>query len=165
MELDIVDIRKPEDVNFILGQAHFIKSVEDIYEAVVNSVPQAKFGVAFCEASGPCLIRLEGNDEEMISLARENMSRVACGHSFGIFMRDCYPINLLSAVKAVPEVANVFCASSNPVKVVVAESGFDGGEAGRGIMGVIDGFKPKGVEDDADAKKRTEFLRMIGYKR
>ncbi len=163
MEIKEVEIKKPDDMNFILGQTHFIKSVEDLYEAMVN-VPNAKFGIAFCEASGPCLIRAEGNDEELKKLAIDNAMAIGAGHSFIIFMRDCYPINVLNAIKNVPEVCRIYCATANPTKVLVYESNM-GSEKGRAILGVIDGYMPKGTESEDDVKKRKEFLRAIGYKR
>ncbi|HHF56183.1 MAG TPA: hypothetical protein ENL42_04635 [Thermoplasmatales archaeon] len=158
-----IEIEKPEDVNFILGQSHFIKSVEDLYEVMAN-VPNAKFGIAFCEASGPCLIRYDGNDEEMIQLAIKNAEKIAAGHSFIIFMKNCYPINVLNAVKNVPEVCRIFCATANPTKVLIYETK-NGEDVGRAIIGVVDGYKSKGIEDEEDKKKRHSFLRDIGYKR
>jgi len=163
MEIEEVAIEKPDDMNFILGQSHFIKTVEDVYEALVN-VPGAKFGLAFCEASGPRLVRSDGNDEELQKLAIDNAQRIGTGHSFIIFLRDCFPINVLNAIKNVPEVCRIFCATANPTKVLVAESD-NAGETGRGILGVIDGFTPKDVEDDDEVMERKEFLRTIGYKR
>ena len=160
MELKLVPLEIPENGNLILGQTHFIKSVEDIYEAIVNTVPQMKFGVAFNEASGPCLTRVDGNDGELKAMAMRNASAVAAGHIFVVAMRDGYPINVLGRIKDVPEVCSIFCATANPVQVVVAES-----EQGRGVLGVIDGVPPKGVETAEDAEKRRAFLRMIGYKR
>jgi adenosine/AMP kinase len=160
MELTVVDIEKPEEVNFILGQTHFIKSVEDLHEALVTAVPGIKFGLAFCEASGACLVRWTGTDEAMIELARRNALALAAGHSFIIFLGEgFYPINVLNAVKLVPEVCHVFCATANPAQVVLAET-----EQGRGILGVVDGFKPKGVEADDGIAWRKGFLRKIGYK-
>ena len=159
MELRSVRITKPAEVNFILGQAHFIKTVEDLHETAVSSVPGIKFGLAFCEASGACLIRCSGNDDEMIALAKTNAGAIAAGHTFIMFMREAFPINLLNAVKGVPEVCGIFCATANDVEVVVAES-----EKGRGILGVIDGEKPKGVEQEKDRAWRHELLRKIGYK-
>jgi|UniRef100_A0A7C3WV61 adenosine/AMP kinase len=159
MEIQIVEIEKPEDVNLILGQSHFIKTVEDLYEAIVNSVPSAKFGIAFCEASGPSLIRHIGTDQEMEELAIKNMQKIAAGHTFIIFIKNFYPINVLNAIKQVPEVVNIFSATANPLKVIVADDGI-----GRGVLGVIDGVKPKGVEGEEDIKHRKEFLRKIGYK-
>ncbi|RLF60783.1 MAG: hypothetical protein DRN37_02145 [Thermoplasmata archaeon] len=158
-----IEIEKPPEVNFILGQSHFIKTVEDVYEAMVN-VPNARFGVAFCEASAKCFIRYDGNDEEMIKLAVTNAEKLSCGHSFIIFMKGCYPINVLNAIKNVPEVCSIFCATANPVKVLVYETQ-NGDGVGRGIVGVVDGFKSKGVETEDDKKERREFLRNIGYKR
>jgi adenosine/AMP kinase len=160
MEIKLVQIEKPEPINFILGQSHFIKSVEDLHEALVNSVPGIKFGLAFCEASGKCLIRFSGSDEAMIELAKQNALAIGAGHSFILFLGEgFYPINILNTVKNVPEVARVFCATANPTQVLVAES-----EQGRGILGVIDGSAPKGIEDDAEKDWRKSFLRMIGYK-
>jgi adenosine/AMP kinase len=160
MELKLVPLEVPEDGNLILGQSHFIKTVEDIYEAIVNTVPQMKFAVAFNEASGPCLIRVDGNDDALKALAAKNASAIAAGHAFVVVMREGYPINILAAIKNVPEVCSIFCATSNPVEAVIAES-----DQGRGVLGVIDGFPPKGVETPDDAEKRHSFLRMIGYKR
>jgi uncharacterized protein len=160
MELKLVPLRIPENGNLILGQSHFIKTVEDIYEAIVNTVPQMKFGVAFNEASGPCLTRVDGNDEALKELATENASAVAAGHTFIVVMTGGFPINVLGRIKDVPEVCGIFCATANPVQAVVAES-----EQGRGVVGVIDGFPPKAVEGAEDAEKRRGFLRMIGYKR
>ncbi len=160
MQLSLVPIRKPEAVNFILGQSHFIKTVEDLHEALVNSVPGIKFGLAFCEASGKCLVRWSGTDQAMIELARENALAVGAGHSFVIFLAEgWYPINVLKAVQQVPEVCRIYCATANPTQVIVAEEG-----TGRGILGVIDGEKPKGVEDEEGIAWRKSFLRMIGYK-
>lgn len=160
MELTVVDIEKPEEVNFILGQTHFIKSVEDLHEALVTAVPGIKFGLAFCEASGACLVRWTGTDPAMIELARQSALALAAGHSFIIFLGEgFYPINVLNAVKMVPEVCHIFCATANPTQVVLAET-----ELGRGILGVIDGFKPKGVEADDGIAWRKGFLRKIGYK-
>jgi hypothetical protein len=160
MELKTVPLEIPEGGNLILGQTHFIKSVEDIYEAIVNTVPQMKFGIAFNEASGPCLTRVEGNDDALQAMAARNASAIAAGHVFVVVMREGYPINVLGRIKDVPEVCNILCATANPVQAVVAES-----EQGRGILGVIDGFPPKGVETAEDVEKRKAFLRMIGYKR
>lgn len=160
METDLVQIEKPEDVNFILGQSHFIKTVEDVHEALVNAVPGIKFGLAFCEASGPCLIRATGTDDAMIDLATKNASNIGAGHSFILFLaQGFFPVNVLNVIKAVPEVASIFCATSNPTQVVVARSG-----QGRGIIGVIDGESPKGIEKKEDVTARKEFLRRIGYK-
>jgi adenosine/AMP kinase len=160
MEINVVQIEKAEAINFILGQSHFIKTVEDIHEALVNAVPGIKFGLAFCEASGPCLIRLTGTDDAMIDLATKNARAIGAGHSFILFLAEgFFPVNVLNVVKAVPEVAHVFCATSNPTQVIVAES-----EQGRGILGVIDGSSPLGVESKKDVTERKEFLRRIGYK-
>ena len=154
-----VKIVAPEDANLILGQAHFIKSIEDLYEALVNAVPTVKFGLGFCESSGPCLVRTEGNDSELKSFASQKTFELACGHSFLIILRNAYPINVLDKVKAVPEVCSIFAATSNPLEVIVAET-----EQGRGIIGVVDGFRSKGIETDADVNDRKELLRKIGYK-
>jgi hypothetical protein len=159
MELKMVSIEKPADMNFILGQSHFIKTVEDLYEAIVQTAPQMKFGVGFCESSGPALVRFAGNDPQLIALAQKNALALACGHAFIIFMEGGFPINILNTVKSVPEVCQVFCATANPVEVIIAES-----EHGRGILGVIDGAKSCGIETEADIKFRKEFLRKIGYK-
>ena len=160
MELKIVSIEKPEPINFILGQTHFIKSVEDIHEAVATAVPGVKFGLAFCEASGKCLIRWSGTDPVMIDLAQRNASAIGAGHTFILFLGEgYYPINMLNAVKMVPEVCHIYCATANPTQVVVAET-----ELGRGILGVIDGSSPQGIEDDDGIAWRKGFLRMIGYK-
>jgi adenosine/AMP kinase len=160
LELKLVPLEIPDGGNLILGQTHFIKSVEDIYEAIVNTVPQIKFGVAFNEASGPCLTRVDGNDEALKGLAAKNASALAAGHIFVVVMREGYPINVLGRIRDVPEVCSIYCATANPVQAVVAES-----EQGRGVLGVIDGFPPKGVEGAEDTEKRRAFLRMIGYKR
>jgi len=160
MELSTVQIEKPEEINFILGQSHFIKTVEDLHEALVTAVPGIKFGLAFCEASTKCLIRWSGTDEAMIELAKKNAAAVGAGHSFIIFLGEgFFPVNILNAVKMVPEVCNIFCATANPTKVILAEEG-----GGRGILGVIDGDRPKGVEGEEDIAWRKGFLRMIGYK-
>lgn len=163
MELKTVEIEKPEEMNFILGQTHFIKSVEDLYEAMVNSVPNAKFGIAFCEASGSCKIRSEGNDPDLKKLAEKNAANIGAGHTFIIFMKNCFPLNVLNSIKNIPEVCSIFCATANPTKVVIAESE-QGDETGRGILGVIDGFVPKGVENKEELAWRKKFLRDIGYK-
>lgn len=160
MELKTVSLEIPENGNIILGQSHFIKTVEDLYEAVVNTVPQMKFGVAFCEASGACLIRAEGNDDELKALAIRNAQSVAAGHTFVMCMREGYPINLLSRIKDVPEVVGLYCATANPVQVIVAET-----DQGRGVLGVVDGSSPKGIEGPADIEWRHSLLRKIGYKR
>ena len=160
MELVTVQIEKPEAINFILGQAHFIKSVEDIHEALFATVPGIKFGLAFCEASGKCLVRWSGTDTAMIELARKNAVAIGAGHSFIVFLGDgFYPVSVLNALKAVPEVCGIFCATANPAEVVIAET-----NQGRAILGVVDGTKPKGVEGDSDIAWRKEFLRRIGYK-
>lgn len=160
LDIKIVSIDMPKDCNVILGMAHFIKTVEDIYEAMVNSVPVIKFGIAFCESSGECLVRVEGTDEELKRTAAENMLKLGCGHSFIIFMRGAYPINVLNALKRVPEVCTIYAATANPLQVIVAET-----EQGRGILGVIDGLKPKGIEDDKGVEWRKNLLRKLGYKR
>lgn len=159
MDLSIVQIKNPDSLNFILGMSHFIKTVEDVHEAMVNTVPGAKFGLAFCEASDVCLIRTSGTDPELIKLATENAQALSAGHSFILFMRDMFPINVVNTIQNVPEVVRLFCATANPVQAIVAET-----EQGRGIMGVIDGFASKGVETDEDKAKRSKLLRMIGYK-
>lgn len=159
MELKIVRIEKPADMNFILGQSHFIKTVEDLYEAIVQTVPGMKFGIAFCESSGPALVRYAGNDARLIELAQRNALALSAGHAFIIFMEGGFPVNILNTIKNVPEVCRIFCATANPVEVIVAET-----EQGRGILGVIDGVKSKGIETESDIKVRKEFLRQIGYK-
>lgn len=160
MELSTVQIEKPETINFILGQSHFIKTVEDLHETLVSSVPGIKFGLAFCEASGECLVRWSGTDDAMIDLARSNALAIGAGHSFIIFLAEgYYPINVLNAVKNVPEVCRIFCATANPTKVILTDDG-----EGRGILGVIDGLKPAGMEEEAGISWRKNFLRMIGYK-
>jgi adenosine/AMP kinase len=159
VELKTVTIKIPEECNLILGTAHFIKTVEDLYEALVNSVPDIKFGLAFCESSGPRLVRSEGNDEGLKKLAITQALKLGCGHCFIIFLKDTYPINVLNEVKQVPEVCTIHAATANPLEVIVAETG-----QGRGILGVIDGFKTKGVETKKDVEARKEFLRKIGYK-
>ena len=160
MEILLETVNKPEDINFIFGQSHFIKTVEDIHEMLVTSVPGIKFGLAFCEASGPCLVRWSGNDEELNDLAKSNAMRIGAGHSFILFLGEGYfPINVLSNLKCIPEVVNIFCATSNPAEVVLLET-----EQGRAVLGVVDGFSPKGIETNEDIAKRKNFLRMIGYK-
>lgn len=159
MELKSIPLEIPENGNLILGQSHFIKTVEDLYEILVGISSQVKFGLAFCEASGPCLIRKTGNDAALETIAVNNATSVAAGHSFVIVMQHAYPINFLNAIKQCPEVCQIYCATANPVSVIVAES-----EQGRGILGVIDGFSPKGVETDEDRQLRQTFLRQIGYK-
>ena len=160
MELKYVPLEIPEGGNIIVGQSHFIKTIEDIYEAIVNTVPQIKFGIAFNEASGPCLTRADGNDADLKALAIRNASALAAGHVFVVVMRDGYPINVLGRIKDVPEVCSIFCATANPVDAIVAET-----EKGRGILGVVDGERPKGVETEEDARVRVQFLQKIGYKR
>ncbi|MCX7857515.1 MAG: adenosine-specific kinase [Deltaproteobacteria bacterium] len=159
MELKIVKIDIPEGTNVIIGQAHFIKTVEDLYEILVSSSPSLKFGIAFSEASGPCLVRCEGNDEDLVRLASETSLLLSCGHTFVIYLKDGYPINVLNAVKTCQEVCHVICATANPLKVIIAEE-----EDGRGIIGVIDGSRPKGIEKEEDKKARKELLRRIRYK-
>jgi len=159
LELKVIKIKKPEEVNLILGQSHFIKTVEDLYETLVNNVPAIKFGLAFVESSGACKVRSEGNDPELKKLAEANALEIAAGHSFLVFIKNAYPINVLNAIKNIPEVCTIYCASANPVEVIVAET-----EMGRGILGVVDGLKPKGIESDADIAWRREFLRKLGYK-
>ena len=159
LEFKLVKIKKPDDVNLILGQSHFIKTVEDLFETLVNNVPGIKFGFAFVESSGACKIRCEGNDEELKKLAAENTLEIGAGHAFLLFLRNAYPINVLNAIKNIPEVCSIFCATANPVEIVIAET-----ESGRGIMGVIDGAKPKGIENESDIAWRKDFLRKIGYK-
>jgi len=159
VETKVIDVPVAEGLNAILGQSHFIKTVEDIYEALVNAVPGIAFGVAFCESSGPCLVRVEGNDAELKRLATNTALQVSAGHSFIIFMRNACPINVLDKVKAVPEVCNIYLATANPFQVIVAET-----EQGRGILGVIDGFASKGMETERDVVERKAFLRKISYK-
>jgi len=159
MELMTVTIEKPADMNFILGQSHFIKTVEDLHEAIVQTVPGMKFGIGFCESSGPALVRHSGNDPRLIELAQRNALALSCGHCFIIFMDGGFPVNVLNTIKNVPEVCGIFCATANPVEVVVAETA-----QGRGILGVIDGMKTMGVETETEIKIRKDFLRKIGYK-
>lgn len=159
LELKLVEINKPPDVNLILGQSHFIKTVEDLYEILVNNVSGIKFGLAFAEASGACKIRSEGTDLELKKLAQENCLNIGAGHAFLILLKDTYPISVLNAIKAVPEVCNIYCATANSLKVIVAKD-----QDGCGILGVIDGASPKGIENDSDISWRKEFLRKIGYK-
>jgi adenosine/AMP kinase len=159
LEFKTVKIEVPEGCNVILGMAHFIKTVEDLYEALVNSVPDIKFGIGFCESSGPCLVRHEGNDEELRQMAAKKAYEVSCGHSFIIFLKNAYPINVLDKIKNVPEVCTIYAATSNPLEVIIAET-----EQGRAIIGVVDGLKSKGIETEEDIKARKEFLRKIGYK-
>lgn len=160
MELKSIRLEIPEGGNIIVGQSHFIKTVEDLYEAIVNTVPQMKFGIAFSEASGACLIRVDGNDDELKAVSARNAQAVAAGHTFYIVMREGYPINVLGRIKDVPEVCGIYCATANPVEVIVAES-----ELGRGVLGVIDGSSPKGIESEEDVQWRHGLLRKIGYKR
>ena len=159
MDFKTYKLEIPEDSNVILGQTHFIKTAEDLYEALASSAPGIKFGLAFCEASGPCLIRSEGNDEDLKKAAEKSVYQVGAGHSFIIYIKGAFPVNVLNAVKDCPEVCSIFCATANPVEVIIAES-----EQGKGIMGVIDGFAPKGIEKEKDVSERKEFLRKIGYK-
>ena len=159
MDLKTVKIEPPKDCNTILGMGHFIKTAEDLYEALVNSVPNIQFGLGFCESSGPCLVRHEGNDMELRRLAAEKAFEIGCGHSFLIFIRNAYPLNVLDKIKKVPEVCNVYAATANPLEVIVAETG-----QGRGIIGVVDGLKSKAIETDKDIVDRRQFLRKIGYK-
>jgi len=159
LELKTVKIEVPEGCNLILGMAHFIKTAEDLYEALVNAAPNVKFGIGFCESSGPCLVRHEGNDEELRQMAAKKAYEVGCGHSFIIFLKNAYPINVLDRIKNVPEVCTIYAATSNPLEVIIAET-----EQGRGIIGVIDGSKSKGIETEEDIKARKELLRKIGYK-
>lgn len=160
MEIKVVAIEKPEAVNFVLGQSHFIKTVEDIHEALVNTVPNIQFGLAFCEASGKCLVRWSGTDEAMIELARKNALAIGAGHSFIVFLAEgFFPINVLNVIKAVPEVVTIFCATANRAEVLIAQT-----EHGRGVLGVVDGSSPRGVEQTEDIRWRRELLRTIGYK-
>ncbi len=160
MELKAIRLEIPPDGNLIVGQSHFIKTAEDLYEALVNAVPQMKFGIAFNEASGPCLTRVEGNDEELQAIATRNATAVGAGHLFVIALRQGYPINVLRTIQQTPEVCSIFCATANPVEVIVAQT-----EQGCGVLGVVDGSSPKGIEGPDDARARHDFLRMIGYKR
>ncbi|MEM0084609.1 MAG: adenosine-specific kinase [Candidatus Methanomethylicia archaeon] len=160
IKLEIVNLNVPEGCNIILGQSHFIKTVEDLYEAMMNSTPNVKFGIAFCESSGPRLIRHDGNDEELRKIAIENALKLSAGHCFIIVMRNAYPINVLDRVKAVPEVVNIYCATANPVQVIIGET-----DQGRAILGIVDGGKSLGVEDEKGIEERKRFLRSIGYKR
>ena len=160
MQLIVEKINFPEGCNIIFGMSHFIKTVEDLYEVLINSMPAIKFGLAFNEASGPCLVRKEGTDNELMEIAVENQKRIGAGHSFLIILKDAFPINVLQAIKSCREVVNIICATANPVEVVLAET-----EQGRGVLGVIDGFSPKGIEIDTDITNRKKFLRDIGYKR
>lgn len=160
VEIALVPIEIPKDANLIMGQSHFIKTVEDLYEIMVGSVPGIEFGIAFCEASMECLVRTDGNSDELVAAAVRNATAVAAGHTFHILLRRAYPINMLNAIKACPEVCRIFCATANPVQAVVAKS-----KQGAGILGVIDGFSPKGIETEADQEKRKALLQAIGYKR
>lgn len=160
MELKVVKMELPEECNVILGTAHFIKTVEDLYETLVNSVPNIKCGLAFCESSGECLVRVDGTDEELKEAAAKNALNLGCGHSFLIFLRNAYPINVLNAIKTVPEVCTIHAATANPLEVIVAET-----DQGRGILGVVDGLRTKGIEDEKGIRWRKEFLRKIGYKK
>ena len=160
LELKSVRIEMPENANVIIGQTHFIKTTEDLYEAIIGTVPQARFGLAFCEASGPCLVRVEGNDERLKRIATENAMKIGAGHVFVVYLENAYPINVLNRIKDLQEICSIFCATANPVEVIVAED-----DLGRGVLGVIDGEKPKGVESAKDAEERKAFLRKIGYKR
>ena len=159
MELLVVPLDNPDELNLVLGQSHFIKTVEDLHEALVGTSPQIRFGLAFCESSGPRLVRRSGNDDGLVQLATDNALKIGAGHSFIVFLREAFPLNVLNAIKAVPEVCHIFCATANPVSVVVAAS-----ETGRGILGVIDGGAPLGVESDQDIADRKALLRAIGYK-
>ncbi len=159
MDLEVIKIEKPSDLNFILGHSHFIKTVEDIHEAIVNTQPGMKFGIAFCEASGKALVRFSGNDDKMIQLAQKNAMNLACGHSFLIFMDNGFPVNILNTIKMVPEVVRIFCATANDTEVIVAKT-----QQGRGIMGVVDGIPVTGIEGPADIDERKQLLRQIGYK-
>jgi adenosine/AMP kinase len=159
LEFKTVKIDPPKDCNVVLGMAHFIKTVEDLYEALVNAVPNIKFGIGFCESSGPCLVRHEGNDDELTRLAAEKAFEIACGHSFVIYLKNAYPLNVLDKVKKVPEVCTIFAATANPLEIIIAETA-----QGRGIIGVVDGLKSKGIEINENIKERREFLRRIGYK-
>jgi len=159
VEIKVVDIEKPEEINMIFGQSHFIKTVEDLYEAIITSSPEIKFGLAFCEASGPRLVRYAGNDDDLTELAVKNAMKVGAGHFFIVALKNAFPINVLNSIKSVQEVVNIFAASANPMQVIVAET-----EQGRAVLGVVDGYSPVGVEKDEDISKRKEFLRKIGYK-
>ena len=159
LKLEVVKVEKPEDLNIIIGQTHFIKTVEDLYEVIISSVPNIKFGLAFCEASAKTLVRVEGNDEELKKVAENNALRIGAGHTFFIIIREAYPINILNQIKMVPEVCRIFCATANPVEIIVASTA-----QGRGVLGVIDGFSPQGVEGREDVIERKELLRKFGYK-
>ncbi len=159
LELQLVTLENPQELNMVLGHAHFIKTVEDIHEMMVTAVPNASFGLAFCEASQDCLIRCSGTNEELTELARKNALALSAGHTFILFMQDMFPINIMTSLKQIPEVCTIHCATANPVQVILAQT-----EQGRGVLGVIDGYASKGVESEADQQKRKDFLRMIGYK-
>jgi uncharacterized protein len=159
VELKTIPIEKPDDLNFILGQSHFIKTIEDLHEAIVQTAPQMKFGIGFCESSGPALVRWSGNDDDLVALAKKNALALGCGHCFIIFLKGGFPVNILNTIKAVPEVCGIFCATANPVEVIVAETA-----TGRGILGVVDGLKSRGVETGADIAARKQLLRKFGYK-
>lgn len=159
MEFTTVEVEPPKDCNVILGMAHFIKTVEDLYEALVNAVPNIKFGIGFCESSGPCLVRCEGNDKELKKLAAKTAFSLAAGHSFVVFIRNAYPLNVLDKIKHAPEVCTIYASTANPLEVIIAET-----DQGRGIVGVVDGFKPKGIENEEDRRDRKKFLRELGYK-
>ena len=159
MNTKVVDVKVPDGCNVIVGQSHFIKTVEDLHEAMVNAVPNARFGIAFCESSGPCLVRVEGNDTELKDIASKTALELSAGHSFIVFMKNAYPINVLDKVKAVPEVCNIYVATANPFQVILAET-----NQGRGILGVVDGLASKGIEAEKDVRERKDFLRKIGYK-
>ncbi|OOP55540.1 MAG: adenosine monophosphate-protein transferase [Candidatus Brocadia carolinensis] len=159
MEMKPVTMEIPDGANIIIGQSHFIKTAEDLYEVMINAVPGIKFGIAFCEASGPCLVRAEGNDTALRDVAIQNARNIAAGHTFVILMKGAFPVNVLNAIKSCPEVCSVFCATANPLQVLVAET-----KQGRGVLGVIDGYCPKGVENEKDIQERRQFLRKIGYK-
>ncbi len=159
VKLEIVKVEKPQDLNIIIGQSHFIKTVEDMYEVLVASSPTIKFGFAFCESSAKCLVRFDGNDEELKKIAIDNAKRIGCGHMFFVVLKNAYPINVLNQIKNIPEVCRIFCASANPVELIITQT-----SQGRGILGVVDGSSPKGVEGEEDIKERKELLSKIGYK-
>ena len=159
VDLELIKVDKPENLNVIIGHSHFIKTVEDVYEVLAGSMPSIKFGIAFSEASGKCLVRTEGNDPDLIKIAAGNTLRVGCGHMFFVALKESYPINVLNQIKNVPEVCRIFCASANPLEVIVAKT-----EQGRAILGVVDGFSPKGIEGEEDSRERKLFLRKFGYK-
>ena len=159
MDFKLVKVNNPNYYNLILGQAHFIKTIEDLYEVIIQSSINVKFGIAFCEASGPCLIRYSGNDDELVNLAKENLLNIGAGHSFIVFLKDCYPISILNSIKMIPEVCRIYCVTANPLEILILET-----EQGKGIAGIVDGFKIKGIETDKDINDRKIFLRKIGYK-